>query len=74
MAARYRDPENDRGNLTPSLEPGELVEYRPRIVDTIPEHAMSGEEILELHRQRNLARVPPPVRIAPFRRHSLRRV
>jgi hypothetical protein len=74
MAARYRDPENDRGNLTPSLEPGEvLVEYAAPIVDQFPVYPYSREQILELHRQRNASRVAPPVRIAPFIRRSLRR-
>ena len=74
MAARYRDPENDRGNLTPSLEPGEvLVEYAAPIVDTFPAQPYSREQILELHRLHNANRVAPRPLPAPFRRRSLRR-
>jgi hypothetical protein len=69
-------PRDRTGDLVNSGEvtPGEsLVEYQPPIVDVIPEHAYSGEQILELHRQRNAMRVPPPPRPGSFRHHSLRR-
>ena len=74
--ARFRDRNDAVGNVAPEGERvvGEpLVEYAPRIVDIIPEHAYSGEAILELHRQRNAMRVPPPPRPGVFRTHSRRR-
>jgi hypothetical protein len=74
MAARYRDPENDRGNLTPRLEPGEvLVEYAAPVVDQFPVYPHSFDEIIALHRERNASRVPPPPRPGPFRTRSIRR-
>jgi hypothetical protein len=50
---------------------GELVEYRAPLVEHIPEHAYSGEHILQLHRSRNALRVAPPVRPGSFRHPRL---
>jgi hypothetical protein len=82
LAARYRDPEIDRGNLTPSLEPGELVEYAPPqtlhgepILDVIPGRSYTWDAELERHRVDHFfPRSDPPPRRAPaFNHRSLRR-
>jgi hypothetical protein len=68
-------PRDRTGDLVNSGEitPGELVEFQGRIVDSFPAYPYSAEECIALHRARNASRVPPPVRIAPFVRRSLRR-
>jgi hypothetical protein len=55
-------PRDRTGDLVNSGEvtPGELVEYAPQIVDQFPVTPYSFDEIIALHRQRNLARALPP--------------
>jgi hypothetical protein len=77
LAARFRDPEAARGNLAPPGEPvaGEMpAEYAGRIGETIPAQLYTADELIAMHRQRNVERRPPRPSIAPFNTHrSLRR-
>jgi hypothetical protein len=69
-----RDRTGDVSNISGEVVAGEpLVEYAAPVIDTIPAYPYSAEECIALHRARNASRVPPPVRIAPFVRRSLRR-
>jgi hypothetical protein len=66
-----RDRTGDISNGGAAVAGEQLVEYRAPLVETFPEHGYSGEQLLELHRQRNDSRVAPPVRPGPFRHRRL---
>jgi hypothetical protein len=73
---RYRDPESDRGHLTDvgEVTPGELVEYQPRLVETIEGVAMpSVEDVMWAHHQNLFRPRVRPHRIAFNTHRSLRR-
>jgi hypothetical protein len=63
LPARYVDPENARGNL----QPGQTTLQSDLIPDVIPEHGLSGEQILEAHRLHNAMRIAPRPRPGSFR-------
>jgi hypothetical protein len=62
LAARYRDPSRDVGNL----EPGATL-FRPEPVESFPFCPYSADQIIAAHRLRNASRVPPPPRAGSFR-------
>jgi hypothetical protein len=67
LAARYRDPSRDVGNLAP----GEEL-FRPEPVTEIPMNPWSADDLIAAHRQRNAMHTAATPKPGPFR-HSINR-